>query len=231
MSNGTLRKGLTLEDIPDTDHFPYVLEEGETIQEPLPFTLNQGPFELANTFLATTADREKPLAPGSFPGASIDVFDTVKRLRKSKNAGIAYDTQVLEYTARTLQFFASSGYFVYDTGNRDPENPQDRYEYVKIKHHEQFENAVQVFEQWASFKETQLNDASLGRQLQANQVQYNLAPSVHDQTRQQAALDVERRALLRLAGRGGFRRGGRGGRGGQRGGRGAARQERSITEA
>ncbi len=173
-----------------------------------------------------------PFAPQGFedgaawPGAKIDPLDTIKRLRKDKNPYVAYDTQVIEYLVKSLQFFGE--FASYKNGN---ESGEDDMDWSKLEDHIQFYRCQQLLEQWAAFKETTFTDPTMGRTLQSNQVRANIAPALGQAPLQQAALDIERRALVSIASGSGQRHRGRGrGRGAARG-RGSTRAAATIAEA
>ena len=163
-----------------------------------------------------TGDDASKLVPGPFPGVTIDPYDMIKIFMKSKNPSIAYDTQIINYLVATLQYFGTTAVF------KSPSN-----QFHLVKYAQQYHNAILVLQQWASFKQTSLNDKSLATSLSQIQVSQNLAPSIDDTSFNVANLNLERRALLRLAG---GSRVGRGGRGSGRG-RGRGRYATAIADA
>lgn len=184
-----------------------------------------GPFITPDTrdFFQREDDLDRPetegILYGAWPGEQVDVFETIKRLKKSSNKSQAYDVHLVEYLARTVQLFGSIGLF------HNPDNvSQETNEWARLHDHRHFDNVRKILEQWASYKETSVLDPALGTALQQMQVQHNTAPAVDMQTIQLAKADVERRALISLAS---GSRVGRGGRGGKRGGR----SSRAISSA
>jgi hypothetical protein len=159
----------------------------------------------------------RTIPSGAWPGEVIDIFETIKRLKKSSNKSHAYDVQLIEYLARTVQLFGQIGLF------HNPENvSQESNEWARLFDHRHYDNVRKILEQWAAYKETSILDPTLGHALQQTQVHHNVAPTIDVQSLQQAMLDVERRAIVGLAG------GGRVGRGGRRGGR---RSSRAVSSA
>ena len=165
----------------------------------------------------------------AWDGVTVNSLDVVNTQSKSRNPQVAYDAQTIMFLTRTIQYFGEIGIWkdVYD------QDPDDQGEFFKIKDHYQYKRAVLVLDQWAAYKQTGYRDTSLGRQLQADQVQLNLAPGATTTAISAANTTIERRALLTLAGRGGFRRGGgRGGRGGRGGGTtGSSRAPAQVSSA
>lgn len=167
-------------------------------------TVNFDPF-------ADPQDGEPTLPQGPFPGVVVDIKDTIKRLEKSSIPGQAYDAWVFHFLVESLQFFGDAA------ATTIPQGQPRQGERTLLKYHVQYKRVVQVMQQWASYKNTSINDPSLGRQLQFNQNRSNVAPNSDPIAVQQAALDVERRALLNLASGSGKRRGGSSNRGRGRG--------------
>ncbi|KAF9115113.1 hypothetical protein BGX30_006398, partial [Mortierella sp. GBA39] len=168
------------------------------------------------------------LEPGPWPGLNVNVINTIKRQQNNNNPSIAFNAQVIQYLVLTIQFLGSAA-TIRDPPNQDPD---DDGVWGKVEDHVQFYRATEIMEQWASYKQKEYHDPSLSRQLQEDQVAQNTAPAATTTAIDNANTTIERRALLTLAGRGGFGRGegrGRGGRGGR--GRGNAHPPAQISSA
>ena len=201
-----------LADNQDIEQVPFQYFSFKPFSHPVPLTWED---------LAAPEDQViNPLPSGPWPGANIDIFDVTKDLKKSSIAGVAYDSSLIDFLARSVQYFGELALV------KIPQGQPRQGELVQLKFHKHYLNIIDVLNQWASFKVTTKTESALGSQLQRNQVRLNQAPAIDTTVLSQAALDVERSSLLRLAGRGRVGRGGynrRGGRGG--------RSSRSISDA